>query len=154
LARENFFALVHPSDVQETRAELAVLVSGRAVRGLRNRARCRDGSYRWMQWNVTPASTQPDVVYGVGRDVSEDVAAAARVDETRAALQAANEELECEVRVRRWIEQELRQTERRFRAIFDSTFQFTGLLDATGTILESNASWLAFRGLAENDVLG
>ena len=45
-------------------------------------------------------------------------------------------------------------TERRFRAIFDQTFQFTGLLDAKGTLLEANQTALNFAGLRPEDVIG
>jgi PAS domain S-box-containing protein len=45
-------------------------------------------------------------------------------------------------------------TERRFRAIFDQTFQFIGLLDISGTLLEANQTALAFAGLRSEDVIG
>ena len=45
-------------------------------------------------------------------------------------------------------------TERRFRAIFDQTFQFTGLLDAKGTLLEANQTALNFASLRPEDVIG
>jgi PAS domain S-box-containing protein len=45
-------------------------------------------------------------------------------------------------------------TERRFRAIFDQTFQFIGLLDVEGTLREANQTALAFAGLRPQDVIG
>jgi PAS domain S-box-containing protein len=45
-------------------------------------------------------------------------------------------------------------TERRYRAIFDQTFQFIGLLDADGTLLEANRTALEFAGLQPKDVIG
>ena len=45
-------------------------------------------------------------------------------------------------------------TEHRFRAIFDQTFQFIGLLDVEGTLLEANETALAFAGLRPQDVIG
>ncbi len=50
--------------------------------------------------------------------------------------------------------EELRQSERRFRAIFDQTFQFTGLLEPNGAFLEANATALIFGGLKLEDVKG
>ena len=44
--------------------------------------------------------------------------------------------------------------ERRFRAIFDQTFQFIGLLDTQGTVLEANRTALAFAGIRSEDVIG
>jgi diguanylate cyclase (GGDEF)-like protein/PAS domain S-box-containing protein len=49
---------------------------------------------------------------------------------------------------------ELRRTQTRFRAIFDQTFQFIGLLDVHGTVLEANRTALQFAGIPEEAVLG
>lgn len=49
---------------------------------------------------------------------------------------------------------QLRENEQRFRAIFDQTFQFTGLLTLDGTLLEVNQTALQFRGLRAEDVIG
>ena len=48
----------------------------------------------------------------------------------------------------------LRESERRFRAIFDQTYQFTGLLAPDGTLLEANRTALDFAGLARDEVVG
>jgi PAS domain S-box-containing protein len=45
-------------------------------------------------------------------------------------------------------------TERRYRAIFDQTFQFTGLLDTEGTLLEANRTALDFAGVTADQVIG
>jgi len=44
--------------------------------------------------------------------------------------------------------------ERRFRAIFDQTFQFIGLLALDGTLLEVNRTALRFAGLRAEEVIG
>ncbi len=44
--------------------------------------------------------------------------------------------------------------EKRFRAIFDQTFQFIGLLDVSGILLEMNQTALAFAGARHDDVVG
>ena len=44
--------------------------------------------------------------------------------------------------------------ERRFRAIFDQTFQFIGLLDVSGTLLEMNQTALVFARARHDDVVG
>lgn len=49
---------------------------------------------------------------------------------------------------------QLRESEQRFRAIFDQTFQFTGLLTLDGTLLEVNQTALQFRGQRAEDVIG
>lgn len=54
---------------------------------------------------------------------------------------------------RKLSEQALRDSERRFRAIFDQTFQFVGLLKPDGTLLEANRSILDFGGIELADVV-
>jgi PAS domain S-box-containing protein len=46
------------------------------------------------------------------------------------------------------------EREQRFRAIFDQTYQFIGLMDLDGTLLEANRTARNFLGLEEEDVLG
>ena len=46
------------------------------------------------------------------------------------------------------------ESERRFRAIFNSTYQFIGLLNPDGTVLEANQTALDFIGLTNADVIG
>jgi PAS domain S-box-containing protein len=48
----------------------------------------------------------------------------------------------------------LADSERRFRAIFNSTFQFSGLLDPDGIVLEANQTVLDFLGFTESDLVG
>jgi PAS domain S-box-containing protein len=48
----------------------------------------------------------------------------------------------------------LASTERRFRAIFDQTFQFVGLLEVDGTVLEANQTALTFAGVTLHSVVG
>ncbi|MFB1065617.1 PAS domain S-box protein [Natrinema sp. H-ect4] len=44
--------------------------------------------------------------------------------------------------------------QRRFEAVFNNTYQFTGLLDPDGTVLEANRTALAFAGIDRADVVG
>ncbi|MBC7951074.1 MAG: PAS domain S-box protein [Rhodospirillaceae bacterium] len=48
----------------------------------------------------------------------------------------------------------LAESERRFRAIFDHTFEFIGLLDMNGRLIEVNATALNFIGKELTDVVG
>jgi PAS domain S-box-containing protein len=48
----------------------------------------------------------------------------------------------------------LANSEARFRAIFNSTYQFIGLLDPDGTLLQVNQTALDFAGLGKEDVVG
>ncbi|MBV1799149.1 PAS domain S-box protein [Siccirubricoccus sp. G192] len=48
----------------------------------------------------------------------------------------------------------LRESEARFRGIFNATFQFVGLLSPDGTLLEANETALAFIGRRPEEVVG
>jgi two-component system sensor kinase FixL len=48
----------------------------------------------------------------------------------------------------------LADSERRFKAIFNSTYQLIGLLDAAGTVLEVNRTALDFLGMELADIVG
>jgi len=52
------------------------------------------------------------------------------------------------------VARELEESERRFHAIFNSTFQFIGLLDPEGIILEANQTALDFIQCSNADVVG
>jgi PAS domain S-box-containing protein len=49
---------------------------------------------------------------------------------------------------------EVEERERKFKGIFNSTFQFIGLLEPDGTVLEANQTGLDFAGLVPEDVVG
>ncbi len=59
-----------------------------------------------------------------------------------------------DIRERLAAEQARKLTETRFRAIFDSTYQFIGLLDPRGTLLEANRTSLSFAGVDRGEVIG
>lgn len=48
---------------------------------------------------------------------------------------------------------ESKRRERRFEAIFNNTYQFTGLLKPDGTIIEANEAALSFAGIDRNEVV-
>lgn len=55
---------------------------------------------------------------------------------------------------RKQAESALRESETRFRAIFDQTFNFVVLLEPSGTILEANQTILDFGGVQRTEVVG
>ncbi|MBN3906868.1 MAG: PAS domain-containing protein [Nostoc sp. NMS1] len=65
-------------------------------------------------------------------------------------LQTLNTKLEVKVQERT---AKLQESDRRFRAIFNNTFQFTGLLTPSGTLLEANQTMLSFGGLKLENVI-
>jgi PAS domain S-box-containing protein len=57
-------------------------------------------------------------------------------------------------RANRRRDEQLAAADRRFRAIFNQTFQYIGLMDVDGTILEANATALEFASVEPKDVIG
>ncbi len=55
---------------------------------------------------------------------------------------------------RKRAEEALRESERRFQAIFDQAYQFVGLLSPDGTLLEANQTALEFIGCNRGEVVG
>ncbi|WP_372973580.1 PAS domain S-box protein [Muriicola sp.] len=51
-------------------------------------------------------------------------------------------------------EKKAKRQERHFKGIFNSSYQFTGILDTQGTFLEVNETALTFSGLSEEEVVG
>jgi PAS domain S-box-containing protein len=55
---------------------------------------------------------------------------------------------------RKQAEAALRESEQRFRAIYDHTYEFIGLLSPDGTVIDVNRTALRFRGIQLEDVVG
>ena len=49
---------------------------------------------------------------------------------------------------------ERKEQQRRFEAVFNNTYQFTGLMNPDGTLIEANDSALAFAGVDREEVVG
>jgi len=59
-----------------------------------------------------------------------------------------------EISERNKVENALRESERKFKAIFDQAFQLTGLLSPDGKLIEVNQAALDFINVSEADVIG
>ncbi len=84
-----YVEFVHPDDRAATLAESEKLRQGTGVVFFENRYRCKDGSYKWIEWNVTPV-THRQLVYGVGRDVTARKHLEAELQKAKAAADFAN----------------------------------------------------------------
>ena len=61
--------LVHPDDMKASQKTLSDLMAGKSIVDFANRNRCKDGTYRWLEWRSKPY--QDALIYTVGRDVTE-----------------------------------------------------------------------------------
>jgi PAS domain S-box-containing protein len=93
LQAEPWLAFVHPDDRESTLAVGADVMAGKEAIAFENRYRCKDGSYRWLQWNATPWLDQ-GVIFAVARDVTEQRRHETELLAAKETAEAANRELE------------------------------------------------------------
>jgi PAS domain S-box-containing protein len=86
LEGQRFIDFVHLDDVEPTLAALAQLGQDQAVRGLVNRYRHRDGTYRYIEWYSRPYG---DLIYAAARDVSDRIQYEHALQRNAAHLRAA-----------------------------------------------------------------
>ena len=65
-----FLDFVHPDDRAATVAMYAEQHRGGEARAFVNRYRCKDGTYRWLEWNATPVSAG-GLIYAMARDITD-----------------------------------------------------------------------------------
>jgi PAS domain S-box-containing protein len=68
LMAKRFLDFVHPDDLDRTHKAVSTLASQQRVIYFENRYRCKDGTYRWLEWTSAPAG---DLIYAAARDVTE-----------------------------------------------------------------------------------
>lgn len=76
-----------------------------------------------------------------------------RVKERTAALQQANEKLKVEIAERQWAETALRESEARFRAIFEKSAIGIAMADMKGKVIVSNQAIQEMLGYSEEELL-
>ena len=83
LLAKRFLEFVHPDDMDSTLKALSSLASRQKVFYFENRYRCKDGTYRWLQWSSSPAG---NLIYSAARDVTENKRAEAEAFQARSQL--------------------------------------------------------------------
>jgi PAS domain S-box-containing protein len=125
LMAQPYLDLVHPDDLAATLAAAQGLRTGQMVPRFENRYRCKDGSYRWFSWSSRPYDEQ-NLVYAVAHDITD----------------------------RKRQEGAILQSQRKFSAIFNQTFQFIGLVSLNGVLLEVNHAALNSIAARESEIVG
>jgi PAS domain S-box-containing protein len=68
LEGKRFLDFVHPEDMAATLAAISQLDAQEAVLNFENRYRCKDGSYRWIEWRSMPVGK---LIYAAAHDITE-----------------------------------------------------------------------------------
>lgn len=68
IQQQRFFDFIHPEDIPETTQAMARLTNHEDVTGFTNRYRCKNGSYRYIEWKST---SKNGLIYAAARDITE-----------------------------------------------------------------------------------
>lgn len=71
LEGKNFMSFVHPDDIEATFNAFSVLGAKQPLPSFINRYRCKDGSYKYIEWNSLPGLGE--LLYASARDVTEKI---------------------------------------------------------------------------------
>jgi PAS domain S-box-containing protein len=86
VASMSIFELLHPDDVEHTRAGFELTLVGQPAIRFVNRYRCKDGSYRYISW---VGIQEDDYVYCTGRDITVEREAEIELSKAQDALRQA-----------------------------------------------------------------
>ena len=68
LEGRKFLDYVHPEDLNSTLEAISLLAQQQEVANFVNRFRCKDGSYRWIEWRSFPVG---NLIYAAARDITD-----------------------------------------------------------------------------------
>ena len=77
-----------------------------------------------------------------------------RIEESTSALREANERMRIEITERNFVEEALRNSERRFRSIWENSQEPLRLTDAKGTVLAANPSYCRMMERSPEEIVG
>lgn len=122
---------LHPEDRESCLADLNAHLEGRTPYYFNeHRVRCKDGQYKWILDRGTVVSRgddgRPLRVVGTHTDIARQ----------------------------KFVEDVAQQASARFESIFNSTFQFIGVLSPDGVLLEANETAVRFAGVPHSDLVG
>ncbi|CAD5911892.1 Sensor histidine kinase GacS [Planktothrix tepida] len=125
-----FIEFIHPDDHPSTQLQVEKLRQGTATTYFENRYRCQDGSYKWLAWTAFPI-VETQLIYGVGRDISEHK----RIEQEHRGLEAA-----------------LRQSEERLKLALEGTNDGVWDWDVLTNEVFFSTRWKTMLGYAEDEI--
>lgn len=79
--------LVHPDDVEKMRIALSNLSPEQLITNTRNRYRCKDETYIWIEWQII---SNGDLIYIIGQDINNKIFYEEELRKSKEAAEAAN----------------------------------------------------------------
>ena len=116
---------IHPDDVQRTFEQIEHQFHGGETKFFINRYRCKDNSYRWLEWHAV-AGTDRSELYAVARNVTERYIA----------------------------EQALRESEEKYQNIFNTSPDAININKLDGPYVDINEGFTKLTGYTKEEVLG
>jgi len=164
----NGFALVHPEDLPEVIKQFGGLVEGKKVDNMEYRYKAKKGSYIHILNNASPIfDSEGNVIaaFGIARNISqrkkmeEELQRAhdeleRRVEKRTAELVSINKKLEKEIEKRKRTEQALRESEEKYRSIFESFHDVYYRTDREGRITIISPSVYSQAGYDPKEMIG
>ncbi|MEE8399593.1 MAG: PAS domain S-box protein, partial [Desulfobacterales bacterium] len=120
-----FNDFLHPEDREATVQEVESQLSGMSVFSFENRYRCKDGSYRTLEWNATAAQADGSI-YAAARDIT----------------------------ARKQAEKALKESEERYREIVEGTDDLITRVDSEGRLSYVNHMAGRIYGIDPEECIG
>jgi len=125
LEGKNFLELVHPDDRAATDSEMENLSKGITTFNFENRYRHKKGNYRTLAWAAT-SDPEKGVVYAIAHDITE----------------------------RKKAEQKLKESEEKYRTLFENSPYAVGLINTKGVIIQGNSKIEKVFGYKKEEFIG
>ncbi len=122
---------------------------------IETRWRRKDGDIRDVLLSSTPLDPE-NLAIGVtftALDITDRKRAESELRDAYEQIAATEEELRGQYEELAHSEQRIRESEAKFRAIIDQSFQFIGLMTTDGILIEANQAALKFAGISESAVI-
>jgi PAS domain S-box-containing protein len=153
-------ALIHPDDRGRVEAARIAAASASTEYIVEIRLPRHDGAYRWHRIHNKPLIRDGRVILWIGTAVDiHDIhqaneALEQRVRQRTADLEVANQRLTAEIQQRRHTEDVLRDSELRYRMMYNRTPMALQSVDANARLIDVNDTWVAMFGYDRAHVIG
>jgi len=90
LEGRRFLDFIHPDDIESTLQIVRELEAQHEISKFINRYRCKDGSYRWLEWRAVASGK---TIYGAARDITERIRTEEALRASESRLRAISDNL-------------------------------------------------------------